>query len=78
MCVCVRVRVRVFLCGFLFSHVTLSWPLGLFLSTSPVTFPSLSIIVNALGPGLHCIRPEPWGQAPLPCSCPAHLTGFLR
>lgn len=37
------------------SPVTLGWPLGLFLSTSPVTFPSL-IAVNSLGPSPvpHC------------------------
>lgn len=50
-----------FLFGFLFSHVTLSWPLGLFLSTSPVTFPSLRV-VNALGPGLFLCQTRTLGS----------------
>lgn len=49
------------------SCVTLSWPLGLFLSTSPVTFSSLSV-ATSLGPGrgAHCpgsLDPNACGQA---------------
>ncbi|CAK6449475.1 unnamed protein product [Pipistrellus nathusii] len=69
MCVCVCVCVHVCMCvsallanssGFLFSHVTLSWPLGLLLYL-PVTFPSL-LAVNSLGPSLVPRCPLSWGQ----------------
>lgn len=55
---------------FVLVHMTLSWPLGLLLSTSPATFPNL-IAVHSRGPSpspSSVLGPEPRGQALSPTS----------